>query len=189
MLQKPVSFRALSGVKFSSTNKKQRQGRKRPNEDGEDVRSQPKRRRVGEGEMGTLSGEKPPTTPPEKEVTSSNSEEEVVAKRSQIVVGVNEVTRGLEKATLRVAIVCLSVKSALLHDHLQVLAATRNTPCIALSGVSDAVAPAIGLKRATTIGVKVIRIIYSCTDFHVYYIRYTSETDEGWRGGLFFKAG
>lgn len=97
----------------------------------------------------------PLASPPKNPPSSNPLPEELVAKRSQIVVGVNEVTRGLEKATLRVAVVCLSVRLPLLHNHLQVLAATRNTPCIAINGVSAAVAPALGLKRAMAIGFKV----------------------------------
>ncbi|CAI8007728.1 Ribonuclease P protein subunit p38 [Geodia barretti] len=154
--------RALNGVKFTSTNKKLRRGKKRKTEGEEDVGRQPKRQRVDEGGEGTALTEQELLALPEQGTSSANPPsppppppEELVAKRSQIVVGVNEVTRGLERNNLRAAVVCLSVRSPLLHDHLQVLSATRNVPCIALNGVSAAVAPVLGLKRAMTIGLKV----------------------------------
>ena len=157
-----VSCRALNGVKFTSTSKKLRRGKKRKTEGEEDVGRQPKRQRVDEGGEGTALTEQELLALPEQGTSSANPPssppplpEELVAKRSQIVVGVNEVTRGLERNNLRAAVVCLSVRSPLLHDHLQVLSATRNVPCIALNGVSAAVAPVLGLKRAMTIGLKV----------------------------------
>jgi ribosomal protein L7Ae-like RNA K-turn-binding protein len=153
-----VSCRALNGVKFTSTNKKLRHGKKRKTEGEEDVGRQPKRQRVDEGEEGTALTEQELQALPEQGTPSANPPppppEELVGKRSQIVVGVNEVTRGLERNHLRAAVVCLSVRSPLLHDHLQVLSATRNVPCIALNGVSATVAPVLGLKRAMTIGLK-----------------------------------
>ena len=156
---KKVSCRALNGVKFTSTNKKLRRGKKRKTEGEEDVGRQPKRQRVDEGEEGTALTEQELQALPEQGTSSAKPPppppEELVGKRSQIVVGVNEVTRGLERNHLRAAVVCLSVRSPLLHDHLQVLSATRNVPCIALNGVSATVAPVLGLKRAMTIGLKV----------------------------------
>ena len=72
------------------------------------------------------------------------------------MVGVNEVTRALERGSLRAAVVCLSVGSMkLLHGHIQVLAATRDIPCIALDGVSDTIAHVLGLRSAMAIGLKV----------------------------------
>ena len=72
-----------------------------------------------------------------------------------MAVGVNEVTRGMEKATLRAAVVCLTGKVPLLHEHLQTLAATRSIPCIAIHRVSDTLAPVLGMKRVAAIGLKV----------------------------------
>ena len=83
------------------------------------------------------------------------SQECSAAKRSQIVVGVNEVTKALERGFLRAVVVCLSAKPVLLHQHLQVLSATRNVPCVAMHGTSEVVAQALGLKRAMAIGLKV----------------------------------
>ena len=71
------------------------------------------------------------------------------------MIGVNEVTRALEKGTLRAAVVCLSVSSTLLHNHIQFLAATQSVPCIAMNGVSDCIAQVLGLKSAIAIGIKV----------------------------------
>lgn len=84
------------------------------------------------------------------------SSEEQLAKRSQIVVGLNEVTKMLERGNLRAGLVCLSAKPSLMHQHVLVLSASRGVPCAALHGVSETVAPALGLNSALAIGVKVI---------------------------------
>lgn len=88
----------------------------------------------------------PPATP---------TPEEAAVKRSQLVIGVNEVTRSLEKGVLRAVVVCLSVRIPLLHEHIQFLSATRRVPCIGVHGVSEAVARVLGLKSATAIALKV----------------------------------
>ena len=87
--------------------------------------------------------------------TSDEQKVILAAKRSQIVVGVNQVTKSLEKGILRAVVVCLSAKPALLHEHIQVLSATRGVHSIAVHGMSDAIAPVLGLKSALAIGLKV----------------------------------
>lgn len=82
--------------------------------------------------------------------------EERLAKRSQIVVGLNEVTKMLERGNLRAGLVCLSAKPSLMHQHILVLAASRGVPCTALRGLSATVTPALGLNSALAVGVKVI---------------------------------
>lgn len=77
------------------------------------------------------------------------------AKRSQVVVGVNAVTRLLEKNGLRFGLVCLSAKPPLLHRHLLQLAATRGVPFAALPALSETASPLLGVKSALAIGVKV----------------------------------
>ena len=77
------------------------------------------------------------------------------AKCSQIVVGINAVTRHLEKGNLRAGVVCLSAKPAILQHHLLMLAATRNAPLMALPTLSEAISPSLGVKSALAIGFKV----------------------------------
>lgn len=77
------------------------------------------------------------------------------SKRSQVVVGVNAVTRQLEKNGLRFGLVCLSAKPPLIHRHLLMLAATRGVPFAALPTLSETASPLLGVKSALAIGIKV----------------------------------
>ena len=76
-------------------------------------------------------------------------------KRSQLVLGVNSVTRELERDGLRAGIVCLSAKPAVLHRHLVMLASTRGVPFAGLKDFSKMVTPLLGVKSALAIGFKV----------------------------------
>lgn len=122
--------------------------------DTEDIEHVPKRQCLDVGETVPLKNSVERNPAPTSAVAVDSAETSAV-KRSQIVVGVKEVTKSLERGILRAVVVCLSVKPALLHEHLQVLSATRSVPCIAMHGVSEAIAPILGLKSALTIGLKV----------------------------------
>ena len=76
-------------------------------------------------------------------------------KRSQVVVGINAVSRQLERDNLRAGLVCLSARPALMHRHLLMLATTRGVPYAALSSLSEHAAPLLGVKSALAIGFKV----------------------------------
>lgn len=76
-------------------------------------------------------------------------------KRAQLVVGTNAVTRSLEEGSLRVGVVCLTAKPALVHHHLLQLAATRQVPMAALPSLSPTIAPLLGMKSCLAIGIKV----------------------------------
>lgn len=76
-------------------------------------------------------------------------------KCSQIVVGINAVTRHLEKGNLRAGVVCLSAKPAILQHHLLMLAATRDARLVALPALSETISPNLGVKSALAIGFKV----------------------------------
>ena len=78
------------------------------------------------------------------------------AKKRLMVVGVNAVTRQLERDCLRLGLVCLSAKPGLLTHHIMMLAATRGCPVLALPDISSTVAPLLGMKSALAIGFKVI---------------------------------
>lgn len=104
------------------------------------------------------------TTLSEKESSSPANNAEISAeKRSQFLVGLKEVTKALEKGELRAAVLCLSAKPPLLHQHIQILTATRGVPCIALHGLSDVIAPLLGLRSALIIGLKARKKIYMYT--------------------------
>lgn len=76
-------------------------------------------------------------------------------KKAQLVVGTNAVTRSLEEGSLRVGVVCLTAKPALLHRHMLQLAATRQVPMAALPNLSPTIAPLLGMKSSLAIGIKV----------------------------------
>ena len=84
------------------------------------------------------------------------TDERVVAdKRSQLVVGVNSVTRLLEhRGRLEAGLVCSS-SPALLWHHLLPLAALRGVPFAALPNLSKTISQCLGIKRVTCIGIKV----------------------------------
>lgn len=75
-------------------------------------------------------------------------------KHSQLLVGINSVTRELEKDGLRAGIVCLSAVP-LLRRHLLMLAATRGVPFAGLKAFSKTAAPLLGIKTALAVGFKV----------------------------------
>lgn len=89
----------------------------------------------------------------------SDSTEDVRGKRSQLVVGVNAVTRLLEHGALEVGLLCTS-SPGLLCQHLLPLAATRKVPFAALPNLSEVVARLLGIKRAMCIGLRVSPIIF-----------------------------
>ena len=76
-------------------------------------------------------------------------------KKAQLVVGTNAVTRSLEEGSLRMGVVCLTAKPALLHRHMVQLAATRRVPMAALPNLSPTIAPLLGMKSSLAIGIKV----------------------------------
>jgi len=89
-------------------------------------------------------------------------------KRSQLVLGVNSVSRELERDGLRAGIVCLSAKPAVLHRHLVMLASTRGVPFAGLRDFSKTVIPLLGVKSALAVGFKVSlnTVVYSSPSRH-----------------------
>ena len=81
--------------------------------------------------------------------------QDIKGKRAQLVVGTNAVTRCLEEGSLRVGVVCLTAKPALLHQHMLQLAATRHVPMAAVPNLSPTIAPLLGMKSTLAIGIKV----------------------------------
>ena len=80
--------------------------------------------------------------------------DEIRAKKLQLVVGVNAVTRLLEHGDLLVGLLCSS-SPGLLCQHLLPLAATREVPFASLPDLSVLVARLLGIRKAMCIGLKV----------------------------------
>lgn len=88
--------------------------------------------------------------------------EVALSKKSQIIVGVNSVSRCLERhgsEGVRGGMVCLSAQPALILRHLMMLAATRGVPFVALPNLSQTAAPLLGLKTVLAIGFKVYNYV------------------------------
>ena len=86
--------------------------------------------------------------------TDANKDGVLARRRAQLVVGVNAVTRLLERGGLEVGLVCASGPS-LLCQHLLPLAATRGVAFAALPDLSCTVAALLGVKRVMCLGWKV----------------------------------
>ncbi|XP_078614726.1 ribonuclease P protein subunit p38-like [Branchiostoma floridae x Branchiostoma japonicum] len=87
--------------------------------------------------------------------TRSVEEQELARQlKSQLVLGINEVTKALEKDRLRLVLVCRSVKPALMTQHLVLLSAVRRVPALCLSGLSETVAPILNFRTVAAMGFK-----------------------------------
>ncbi|XP_046851940.1 ribonuclease P protein subunit p38-like [Xenia sp. Carnegie-2017] len=88
--------------------------------------------------------------------------------KSCMAIGVNSVTKSLEKDELVLVLVCKSTKPALLTKHLMLLSATRSTSCCAIFGLSDIMASFCGMKTVAACGFKKnleVNMIKDLTDF------------------------
>lgn len=65
--------------------------------------------------------------------------------RKQLAIGVNEVTRALERSELLLVLVCKSVQPAIITSHLIQLSVSRTVPACQVPRLSERVAPVIGL--------------------------------------------
>lgn len=72
--------------------------------------------------------------------------------RKQLVIGVNEVTRALERNELLLVLVCQSVKPAIITSHLIQLSLSRSVPACQVPQLSERIAPVIGLKCVLALG-------------------------------------
>ncbi|XP_006894351.1 PREDICTED: ribonuclease P protein subunit p38 [Elephantulus edwardii] len=77
-----------------------------------------------------------------------------VDARQQLAIGVNEVTRALERNDLLLVLVCKSVKPAVITSHLIQLSVSRTVPACQVPRLSERIAPAIGLKCVLALGFK-----------------------------------
>ncbi|NWU44294.1 RPP38 protein, partial [Hylia prasina] len=74
--------------------------------------------------------------------------------RRQLAIGVNEVTKALEKNELLLLLVCKSAKPAMITSHLLELSASRATPAGQVPRLSETVAPLLGLSSILALGFK-----------------------------------
>ncbi|NWV34990.1 RPP38 protein, partial [Grantiella picta] len=77
-----------------------------------------------------------------------------ISIRRQLAIGVNEVTKALEKNELLLLLVCKSAKPAMITSHLIELSASRATPAGQVPRLSQTVAPLLGLTSILALGFK-----------------------------------
>ncbi|XP_065841082.1 ribonuclease P protein subunit p38-like [Oscarella lobularis] len=74
--------------------------------------------------------------------------------RGGLAVGINEVTRGIEKGQIDLLLVCLSEEPAVFTQHLISLSCLRRCHAVGLCDLSKTVAHCLGVKRVTALGFK-----------------------------------
>ena len=114
--------------------------------DGDQDKSKPNTENTGEGNASELNTE-------ERRQSGGDAETPTLTKKSFMVIGVNNVTRCLERGELCAGLVCLSARPALVTRHIMMLAATRCVPFAALPDLSQKVVELLGdIKSALAIG-------------------------------------
>lgn len=76
----------------------------------------------------------------------------VIDIRKHMAIGINEVTRALEKNEVHLVIVCKSAKPPMITTHLTELSASRGVPACQLPRLSENIAPVLGLKSVLALG-------------------------------------
>lgn len=75
-----------------------------------------------------------------------------LAARRQLAIGINEVTKALERNEISLVLVCKSVKPQHMTNHLITLCATRGVPACQVPRLSSSVSQPLGLKSVLAIG-------------------------------------
>lgn len=75
-----------------------------------------------------------------------------VAARRQLAIGINEVTKALERNELKLLLVCKSIKPAHMKNHLIALSASRGVPACQVPRLSQSVSEPLGLKSVLALG-------------------------------------
>ncbi|KAM3873326.1 ribonuclease P protein subunit p38 [Diretmus argenteus] len=75
-----------------------------------------------------------------------------VAARRQLAIGINEVTKALERNELRLVLVCKSVKPQHMTTHLIALSKTRHVPACQVPRLSECVSEPLGLRSVLAMG-------------------------------------
>ncbi|XP_043972999.1 ribonuclease P protein subunit p38-like [Gambusia affinis] len=74
------------------------------------------------------------------------------AARRQLAIGINEVTKALERNQLQLLLVCKSVRPQLMTNHLIALSATRDVPACQVPRLSKSVAEHLVLQSVLALG-------------------------------------
>lgn len=77
-----------------------------------------------------------------------------ISARKQLAIGINEVTKGLERNELSLVLVCNSVKPRHMTQHLIPLSKTRFVPACQVPRLSESLAGLMGLKCLLALGFK-----------------------------------
>ncbi|XP_056237173.1 ribonuclease P protein subunit p38 [Seriola aureovittata] len=88
---------------------------------------------------------------PQVQDTPKNGWTDVAARR-QLAIGINEVTKALERNELKLVLVCKSVKPGHMTNHLIALSATRGVPACQVPRLSESVSEPLGLKSVLALG-------------------------------------
>lgn len=75
-----------------------------------------------------------------------------VAARRQLAIGINEVTKALERNELQLLLVCKSARLNHMTNHLIALSATRGVPACQVPRLSQCVSEPLGLKSVLALG-------------------------------------
>uniref|UniRef100_A0A3P9KQF9 Ribonuclease P/MRP 38 subunit n=1 Tax=Oryzias latipes TaxID=8090 RepID=A0A3P9KQF9_ORYLA len=75
-----------------------------------------------------------------------------VAARRQLAIGINEVTKALEKNELHLLLVCKSARPNHMTNHLIALSATRGVPACQVPRLSQSLSEPLGLKSVLALG-------------------------------------
>ncbi|XP_038125307.1 ribonuclease P protein subunit p38 [Cyprinodon tularosa] len=75
-----------------------------------------------------------------------------VAARRQLAIGINEVTKALERNQLQLLLVCKSVRPQHMTNHLIALSATRGVPACQVPRLSESIAEQLGLRSVLALG-------------------------------------
>lgn len=100
------------------------------------------------------------SAPPEDEkVTSAEKNKEEngwtdLSVRRQLAIGINEVTKCLERNELELVLVCKSVKPSLMTEHLIPLSASRAVAACQVPRLSGTMSQTLGLKSVLALGFK-----------------------------------
>ena len=86
------------------------------------------------------------------------------SQMNQFVVGINAVTRTLERNELRAGLICLTAQPSMVTQHILMLSATRNCPIMALPNLTSTLGPLLGIRSALAVGIKVIFIYVILND-------------------------
>ncbi|XP_056330960.1 ribonuclease P protein subunit p38 [Danio aesculapii] len=101
------------------------------------------------------------SNPTEEQKTASEPSESVqtpergwtnLILRKQLAIGINEVTKGLERNELSLVLVCNSVAPAHMTTHLIPLSKTRSVPACQVPGLSGSLSELLGLKCVLALG-------------------------------------